>query len=286
VPKTLSLIAAAPLTGGRGVFTRILVGIDGSQAAREAARQAAVLGDVDGEMTLMAVWDLAPPVVFAETGGYAGFDPDARRAEAEHGLSDALGAVAAYASPIAKLVRGLPTRCLLEEIDRDQDTLVALGARGTGGRLLGMLGGSTASELVHDSPCSVLVARGSPDPFPRSIVVGIDGSPESAAAFAASRYLSRRFDAELIPLVAGGGDIDERLVGIILGEHYDEAVGDPVEVLTEAAADADLLVVGSRGLRGLKAIGSVSERVAHEAACSVLIVREPPWQRVREELTL
>jgi nucleotide-binding universal stress UspA family protein len=36
---------------------------------------------------------------------------------------------------------------------------------------------------------------------------------------------------------------------------------------------ADLVVVGSRGLRGLKALGSVSERVAHQARSSVLVVR-------------
>ena len=43
--------------------------------------------------------------------------------------------------------------------------------------------------------------------------------------------------------------------------------------LVEVAIEADLLVVGSRGLHGMKALGSVSERVAHEAKCSVLIVR-------------
>jgi nucleotide-binding universal stress UspA family protein len=48
---------------------------------------------------------------------------------------------------------------------------------------------------------------------------------------------------------------------------------EPVPVLTAASADADLLVVGSRGLRGVRALGSVSERVAHRAACSTLIVR-------------
>jgi nucleotide-binding universal stress UspA family protein len=36
--------------------------------------------------------------------------------------------------------------------------------------------------------------------------------------------------------------------------------------------DADILVVGSRGLHGLKSLGSISERVAHQAACSVLVV--------------
>ena len=36
---------------------------------------------------------------------------------------------------------------------------------------------------------------------------------------------------------------------------------------------ADLLVLGSRGLHGLAAIGSVSEQVAHRAKSSVLVVR-------------
>jgi nucleotide-binding universal stress UspA family protein len=49
-----------------------------------------------------------------------------------------------------------------------------------------------------------------------------------------------------------------------------------VEALVARAAEAgaDLLVVGSRGLHGVKALGSVSERVAHRAGCSVLVVRE------------
>jgi nucleotide-binding universal stress UspA family protein len=49
----------------------------------------------------------------------------------------------------------------------------------------------------------------------------------------------------------------------------------PLQALIAAAERADLVVVGSRGLRGLRSIGSVSERVAHRASCSVLVVREP-----------
>jgi nucleotide-binding universal stress UspA family protein len=45
----------------------------------------------------------------------------------------------------------------------------------------------------------------------------------------------------------------------------------PVDAL--ARLDPALLVVGSRGLQGLRSLGSVSERVAHEARCSVLVVR-------------
>ena len=49
--------------------------------------------------------------------------------------------------------------------------------------------------------------------------------------------------------------------------------------LVGASGIVDLVVVGSRGVHGLKALGSVSERVAHQAECSVLVVREAPWQQ-------
>jgi universal stress protein family protein len=131
----------------------------------------------------------------------------------------------------------------------------------------------------------VLVARQAKNGFPQRILVGVDGSVESAAAYAAARYLAERFDAELHPLVAWGGKgVNERLVAAItVGEHEDHHEA-PARALTNAAERADLVVVGSRGLHGLRALGSVSERVAHDAACSALIVREPAWQRVAEAL--
>ena len=61
------------------------------------------------------------------------------------------------------------------------------------------------------------------------------------------------------------------MVGSGLPHEID--VRGPVETLVEASAGADLLVVGSRGVHGLCTLGSVSERVAHRAACSVLVVR-------------
>jgi nucleotide-binding universal stress UspA family protein len=107
-----------------------------------------------------------------------------------------------------------------------------------------------------------------------TIVVGVDGSPESAVAYAAARELADRFGSELWPLVALGGDgADTERVAQIVGRHHEQLPDEPVRALVVASADADLVVVGSRGLRGLKALGSVSERVGHRARCSVLIVR-------------
>jgi nucleotide-binding universal stress UspA family protein len=51
--------------------------------------------------------------------------------------------------------------------------------------------------------------------------------------------------------------------------------GHPAQVLLDAAADASLLVVGSRGRGGFKGmlLGSVSQEVIARAACPVVVVR-------------
>src|SRR5580765_156007 len=266
----------ARLEAGRRILTRVLVGIDGSQQALEAARQAALLQDVDGQLTLLSVWDVLPPSLGGPTTERRyDVEETLHRATAEKALCAARDYVAPYTAATGKLVRGTPVAELLAEIDRDEDTLISVGSSGTG-LLLGIVEGAVATELIHRSPASVLVVRQAKDGFPRRIVVGVDGSVESAAAYAAAHYLAERFDAELHPLVAWGGKgINERLVAAITdGEHEDRHEA-PAHALTEAAKRADLVVVGSRGLHGLRALGSVSERVAHGASCTTLLVREP-----------
>ena len=54
-----------------------------------------------------------------------------------------------------------------------------------------------------------------------------------------------------------------------------EAQGDPGDVILNTAKDADLVVVGSRGLNPFQRLllGSVSSKVVHRAECDVLVVR-------------
>jgi nucleotide-binding universal stress UspA family protein len=54
-----------------------------------------------------------------------------------------------------------------------------------------------------------------------------------------------------------------------------EAQGDPGAVIVEAAENADLVIVGTRGLNPIQRIllGSVSSKVVHRADCDVLVVR-------------
>jgi len=252
------------------IFSRVLAGVDGSPESSEAVRQAALLVKPGGALTVLAAWQLALPLVTPMTTLPA-FDADERAA-----ASDAEVAVRAakelYPSARTKIVRGFAAPALIEEIERADSTLVAVGSHGQS-RAAGIVAGSTATQLLHDAPCSVLVARRMRD-FPRRITVGVDGSPQSAAAFAAARYLAECFDSDLTVVVAEGGKrLDAAGVSLIAGDGFRVIPDEPVLVLVAASADADLLVLGSRGLHGVKSLGSVSERVAHRAECSTLIVR-------------
>ena len=57
-------------------------------------------------------------------------------------------------------------------------------------------------------------------------------------------------------------------------------VGAAVEELEKASSEADLLVLGSRGLGAFSGmlLGSVSDRVARRAACPVVVVRGDVWR--------
>jgi nucleotide-binding universal stress UspA family protein len=264
------------------VFGRVLVGVDGSLESREAARQAAILAE--GPVELLAAYDRVPLLVGGVGTMVPVYDEELQREAAEDALRRTAAEVDARLE--SKVARGNPWNTLLAEIDREHVTLVAVGSHGQG-RARGIAAGSTTTEIVHKAPCSVLVARTAGDDFPRSIVVGVDGSPESAAAYVAARRLARRFGARLWPVVAHGGKpVDEREAAAIAGHRHEDSPDAPVRALVAAGADADLVVVGCRGLHGFRALGSVSERVAHQAGCSVLVVREAPWRRIAEDLAV
>ncbi|HEX7256207.1 MAG TPA: universal stress protein [Gaiellaceae bacterium] len=268
--ETKEQTAATPPKAA-SVFERVLVGVDGSAESLAAVRQAATLAE--GPITLLAAYELAAALV----GGMgpaspAYLDEEPLRNAAEQALESAREEIPGTEAT-AKVARGRPWDALLAEIERAGDTLVAVGSHGTG-RALGIVIGSTATELIHKAPCSVLVARTPLTGFPSVIVVGLDGSAESIAAYETAKALADRFDSKLEPVVASAGeDVDLGEVQRLVPDRVRGTSEDPVEALVAASAGADLVVVGSRGLRGVRALGSVSERVAHQAACSVLIVR-------------
>ncbi len=70
---------------------------------------------------------------------------------------------------------------------------------------------------------------------------------------------------------------------------YRTVHGDPVDVLTRLSRDAELLVVGSRGLGGFTGmlLGSTSQRLMHDLPCPTLIARhrEHPDQTLFQRFT-
>ncbi|MEZ5100745.1 MAG: universal stress protein [Thermoleophilia bacterium] len=255
-------------------FDRVVCGVDGSPEGLVAVRQAGRLARE--RVVLVAVVDAWELVLGA---GDAGPPPRADlRRDAEAALTAARDAVGASCAVETRLIEGAAAVALLDEASRCEATLLAVGTHGRS-RAAGIVLGSVASSAVHHAPCSVLVARPPDDPgrFPSALVVGSDGSPEAALALAAGRDLRDRFGAAL-RVVAGGAPrgidpdlIEEQVAPDML------VVSDrpPLEALVASSAGADLVVVGSRGLLGLPALASTSERIAHRAACSVLVVRAP-----------
>jgi nucleotide-binding universal stress UspA family protein len=53
--------------------------------------------------------------------------------------------------------------------------------------------------------------------------------------------------------------------------------GQPADALLAQSEEADLIVVGRRGLGGFKSLllGSVSQQVVHHATCPVVVVQQP-----------
>lgn len=72
-------------------------------------------------------------------------------------------------------------------------------------------------------------------------------------------------------------NLTDKATEIGINTEYTQLIGNPGRSICELAQSwsADLIIVGSRGLKGLKEmfLGSVSNYVTHHAPCSVLIVR-------------
>jgi nucleotide-binding universal stress UspA family protein len=130
---------------------------------------------------------------------------------------------------------------------------------------------------------------------PRPVVAGIDGSPAShhALTFAFEEAALRH-----VPLIAvcaladapgkigGAVQMEEgfsRLMTPCEKEHPEVMVlrqvafGAPRSALLAAAAEAQLIVVGSRGLGGVEgmSLGSVAGALVHHSPCPVAVVHPP-----------
>lgn len=256
---------------GSGIFDRVVCGVDSTPESLEAVRQGRRLLEADGRLTVVSALELA-------TSAQAGWAASSAAQGLEASARAALDAAKVEAPDASfRCVEGRADQVLLAQAEKENATAIAVGTHEIS-RPVGIALGSVGTSILHDASCSVLVARERPadEDFPRSIVVGVDGSSESATAAAAAFHLGKRFGVAVWPVAARDGKgfdiaaVDAIANGVLVED------GHPVDTLIATAGEADLLVVGSRGLHGVRALGSVSERVAHQAPCTVLVVRLPP----------
>jgi nucleotide-binding universal stress UspA family protein len=189
--------------------------------------------------------------------------------------------------------------------------LLALGANRQGRVTEGMLG-SVAINVAESATGSIVIVRERAGPSLEAeadrVVVGVDGSDPAlhALRFALTEAALRGAELEVVrawtdpwraslrPEEADGGpdrSLLERQAAGVLSDSVAEATKDlpdvavterlinkqPGAALLDAARQATLLVVGSRGHGGLAGLrlGSVSHGMLHQADCPVAVIRPP-----------
>jgi nucleotide-binding universal stress UspA family protein len=281
----------------------VLLAHDGSAASHAAARWAAATAVGTGRVLRVATIRRWP---VPELGGLG---LPSHALDVEHAERTAAGAldsalrlcrgIAPEAELHGEVLAGDPVELLAELADAA--ALLVLGAAGQTAHPLVLLG-STAAELARRVATPLAVIRREPAGPPAApVVVGVDGSPASAAAtwaaFAAAARDGRPVEAvhawSDLPVAALGADVPvdpERAradAAGLLDEQLAEArrqypdvavrtvvaVERPTSILLDRARGAALLVVGRRGRAHATGtpLGSVSHAVLHYAPCPVLL---------------
>ncbi len=263
------------------MFDKVLVGVDGRPAGRDAIALATRLMDPDGRLTLVHV----------------------HHGEAEEKSGDArelLERERSRAGVEAELVSAVatsPGHGLHRQADERGADLLVVGScsRGVLGRA--MLGDDTRASL-NGAPCAVAIAsRGYAEhPAPLTNVgVAYNSSPQSALALAAARELAARTRATVhavevvaIPAVAYTGIVAPG-VGETIDMMLEEAstrmralpgvegravYGLAGEELAAFGEELDLLVVGSRGYGPMRrlVLGSTASYLQRHARCPLLVL--------------
>ena len=288
-------------------MSEIVVGVDESEGAAEALRWAAREADLRGwALTAVMAWGFLDQ---HHPSGGESFDPRYGEKDAADALDTIV--VAALGGDRAegvkrRVVCDLPAAALLDA-SRGAD-LLAVGARGLGG-FRGLLLGSVSQHCLHHATLPVAIVRRDAervaDGVERAerVVVAVDGSTVSQRALAWAAEEARLRDAALdvvnawrapylatypmVPLPLDTGpfeeaskEILETAVSSVPTDQLPAQVerisvhGGAAEVILNVAKGADLVVMGSRGLRGLEAalLGSVTNQVTHHASCPVVVI--------------
>jgi nucleotide-binding universal stress UspA family protein len=285
----------------------VVVGEDGSGHAVEwaAAEAAARRSALDVVHAARVRWTIDP------YGCVPVADVAASRAAAQEVLHEAVDRARSVAPDVVISARSLPDRSVrsLVRQSRGAELLVLSGAVAGRSRRGLRLPGSWSRRVAARAGCPVAVVkplRSGPyaGPPPR-VVVGVDGTPASAAAltFALRAAEQRGLSLTVVHAFAPGppagtdsafrrGAGSEARARLVLDEALADrpdrfvdvpvelrtACGDPAMVLARESTGAALVVVGCPGRVGL--FGSISDDLVQQARCTAVVVG--PGEAVRD----
>lgn len=289
---------------------RIVVGVDGSDGSRRAIELVAAL-PVRPHDEVIAASAIASWLRYPASGPLEGVTTAAReRAEAYAGAAAARLEAAGICARAVVGAGDDALDALMRVVEDERAALIVVGSRGRGPWSSIVLG-STARALAITSPTPVFIARTST--VPTRVLVACDGSSSSRAALSAFAAMPQSEGAavELLHVLPrhdwGNDTIDWRAIGqrteieraeklvavaMLEGEkqllpqgidsHVRAERGHPGETILRRAGEigADLIVVGTQGLRGRRQFffGSTAERVLTATTANVL-VSQPPADR-------
>ena len=260
---------------------RIVVGIDGSDAAINAAKWAAVEA-ISRNIPLRLIH--AIPQRPADAAGDDSLDVEYAQAS----LRAADAALDATGQPVkveCDIVRGSSESAL---IDESQDAaMVCVGSVGTGWVARKVLG-STADTVARKAHCPVAVIRNTPEPAGGYVAVAVEESETNDAVLEHGFREARLREAPILAMGVwrwGLGEIPYRQLDHRLGpwvSQYREVHVQPAaarrgatEFLTHTQESVQLAVVGSEDAdKVARMVGPITARPDGHTGCSVLVVRD------------
>ena len=180
-----------------------------------------------------------------------------------------------------------PYEHIVGEAERLHADAIIIGRRGRRG-LLKLLMGSVTHLVIGHSPCKVFVVPRAGKLTAKRLLVATDGSEFSEKAAKEAISLAKLTKASIIACCVVHGGIDDNTANDNVARIKEMANGEDIDVetvvnhgaayqeITDAAKshDADMIVMGTHGLAGLKKLlmGSITERVVGMSDRTVMVV--------------